>query len=43
MELNAIEQVIAALPLWLRLLPAAAMSVALAIGVWSTRKDVGGR
>ena len=43
MELNPIEEMIAAWPLWVRLLPACAMAIALAIGVWSTRKDVGGR
>jgi len=40
--LNPIEQQIAAWPLWTRLLPALVLGIALIIGVWSTRNDVGG-
>lgn len=43
MELNPIEQIIAGWPLWVRLLPAIALSIPLAIGIWSTRKEVGGK
>lgn len=43
MELNPIEQIIAAWPLWSRLLPAVVGTALVAIGVWSTRNDVGGR
>ena len=40
MELNAIEQVIAAWPLWTRLVPAVVAGVLLSVGIWSTKGRV---
>ena len=40
MELNPIDQMIAAIPEWWRLVPALIAGIPLAIGVWATRGRV---
>ena len=40
MELNAIEQVIAAWPLWTKLVPAVIGGVLLSVGIWTTKERV---
>jgi hypothetical protein len=40
MQLNPIEEMIAQVPIWLRLLAAMVPAIGLAWGVWATRGDV---
>ena len=40
LELNAIEQIIAAWPLWTKLGPAVVAGVLLSWGIWSTKERV---
>ena len=40
MELNPVEQVVAAWSLWARLVPAVIGGVLLSVGIWSTKERV---